>query len=418
MFFDLKVSEVRMVAKWEKGNCPTDLIKEIKGKMKINASNQLSYSLDLPIFVDALFSCVEHEILLDRQLVYEKFELAIKRLFEEDRLKDTGKILPLFCELCEEIHKEKKKYFLVTTINVKEYVFKSRMLNGCKISFYKNIPQKYSSTRRKLMKIYSEKGIREQENYQFVVVSVEAGDERTAYRMAMQALDIFRSILHIGFVKNANFFSLNMSETYSSNSIVSIGQFHTIHNENGKNCSDIIWVEDFYQEKVKFKIRNSSITENEISIMIRKINKSKFREHITNALVNYINSIDVNDLESRFLKLWATFEQLLKSDNSDILVKRISFFFNDREVSKRVFLSLRKARNISSHTGKEPYNKEMKNFILALNFEVVIRHFINNHYRYKSLNDFLEFISMTTDPNALNKQNKNIRNVKRFIGKG
>lgn len=405
-----------MKVKWENDSYPQSLLKDIKDQLSINEEGNVTQKIGIDFSIDGLFGRVLHPYSLDYEVLFSIFCKSVRNTYKLNRLKNPDCILDEFEKICEDRLKVKNEYVLVTSLSIKNQIPKRRKINGCWISFTRNLSNKYRKERAALADSYPHLKLVEQEGYVHVVVSLTSSDVKTAFKTAMGALDIFRAILQIGFRKPINFLGYSKKEEYPSDSIVSLGQLHTLHLKNGKKASETVWYEESFRGKPPISIRNMQKIEDNVAYFIRKINKSFFQEHISNALKNYINALDVVDLEYRYMKLWSTIEQLIKSDNSSVIIKRVSFFYDDRSSNKQLLESLRKARNVTAHAGVSPCNIEMKNYRLCMYIDDILRFFISNPFRYEKLSKLLEFISLSTEAATIDEQIKNLKKVKLFIG--
>lgn len=410
------ILEVRLKLKWENDSCPQSLLKDIKDQLSINKQGNLTQKIGIEFSIDGLFGRVIHSYSLDYEVLFSVFCESVRKAYKLDRLKNPDFILDEFKKLCEDRLKIKNEYVLVTSMNIKNQVPKKRKIGGCGVNFTRNLPNKYRKDRVALAAIYSHLKLEEQEGYIHVVVSVTSSDVKTAFKTAVGALDVFRAILQIGFRKPIDFLANKKREKYPSDSIVTLGQFHTLHLKNGKKACETVWYEDSFRGRNPISIKDIDKTEASVAYYLRKINKSFFQEHISNSLKNYINALDALDLEHRYMKLCSTMEQLVKSDNSSIIIKRVSFFCEDRSSNKQLLESLRKARNVSTHAGALPYNVEMKNYRVCMYLDDMLRFFILNPFGYNKLSKLLEFISLSTEATTIEEQIKNLKKVKLFIG--
>ncbi len=114
------------------------------------------------------------------------------------------------------------------------------------------------------------------------------------------------------------------------------------------------------------------------------------------------------------MKLWSTIETIIKTDDSKIIIKRISFFYEDRQLYKELLDSMRNARNINAHTGVKPFNVELKNFALNHFINRLLLFFINNPFKYNKVDQVITAISLPTDLQSINAQIKNLQIVKKF----
>jgi hypothetical protein len=405
--------------KWDKKQCHQSLISDIQTYFNIGDNGSVSIKNGIEFQIDALFSKVVHSYDLDYDVLYQNFDRAVTSVFKNNPLTKPDEILLKFKTKCDEDLRKKNKYFLLTSISLKNnFILKRRTINGCIVNFYKEIPKKYESARYELIQKHSKLHLTEQNNYVFVSVSVLAPDVKTAFKNSIAALDTIRAILQLGFQKNIQFLSPNKGHKYSSNTVISLGQVHTLHLDSGKKAWGNIWYEPDFKNKNAIKIRDFPLIEKNLTTWINNLNKNPFYDHLLTSLTSYINALDHNEQEFRFMKLWSVIEKLVKSDETRIIIKRVSFFYENRAVTKEVLNSLRQARNINVHAGVKPLNVEMKNFNLCLYIEDLFRFFISNPFKYDDLQKVIDFISLPTELQTIDQQIENLKMVKKFIGEG
>lgn len=406
-----------MKLEWENNNCPRALIEIIKSNLSLTGDGQVSHTIGLELYFDDLFGKVIHAYKLDHDVLFREFTIAIKETFQKNKLSNQDAILQAFKARCNKILGKKEKYILLTSISLNNtYLPKRRKVNNCTVSFSKKVPVKYRKARKKLLSQHPKLDLSEQEDFLFVSVSVKAPNIETAYISAVGALDIIRAIWQIGFKKNINFLSSSKDHEYPTDSIISLGQVHTLHLGNGKEVTGGLRYEPRYQKRQATKPKKFSVTESNLEGQISKIKNSPFQEHLNTSLTSYINALDHNVQEFRFMKLWSALEKISNTDDSKILIKRVSFFYENREANKAVLESLRKARNINAHSGIKPYNVEMKNFKMCKYLEDLIRFFIDNPFKYKNLAQIIAFISLPTELQTIDEQIANLNTVKKFMG--
>lgn len=408
-----------MNVKWDKKQGHKPLVSDIKTYFKIDDNGNVSNTFGIEFQIDALFSNVDHSYNLDHDVLYENFYAAVISVFKSNQLTKPDEILSKFKKKCDEGLREKKKYFLLTSISLNNnYRLKRRKINGCVINFYREIPKKYECARYELIEKHEKLHLTEQKDYVFVSVSVLAPDVKTAFKNSIAALDTLRAILQLDFQKSIQLFSSNDKDKYSSNSVISLGQVHTLHLDSGKNAWGNVWYEPDFINKEAIKIRNFPLTDKNLTLRLNSLNKSPFSAHLLSPLASYINALDHSEQEFRFMKLWSVIEKLVNSDDTNMVIKRVSFLYENRAINKEVLKSLRQARNINVHAGIKPLNVEMKNFSLCGYIEVLLNFFINNPFKYDNLNKVIDFISLPTELQTIDQQIKNLKMVKEFIDKG
>lgn len=386
--------------------------------MRITTDNTVSFRPNFDILIDVLADKIEHSYDFDQNVFYDLFKKAVIAQFKKDQLNNDKNLLPSFKKLCDKHSISENKYILLTSINLSpRYKLSSRIINGQKVSFYSWVPRKYFKERLRLFEKYREEyELTERGDYQYCTVSVTAPDPVTAFSKALESLDIIRSLMQVGFERNRNMLAFNKEGEYPTKSIIALGKFHSLHLHSGKAAIDSIWYENTHNEREPTTIRNFSITQRHLQRQISRLKKTEFKEHVSEALVAYIEALDKEDASVRFLKLWSVLEQLVNSDDTKTIIQRVSFFYANTEETKSVLESLRRARNIHVHKGSMPRNIEIKNFLLCEYIELLIKFFLQNPFRYTDLNSVIDLISTSTDVDKIDKQIKKLKDVRTFIG--
>ena len=405
-----------MKPKWSgKSRDEAVLIKEIQSRLDSTSDGKVAFRTDFGFLIDALFERVEHSFTLDEDCLFRIFEWSVIDVLKENNTSNSEEILRRFQRKCYEVNQKKEKFTLITSVNLKNHhILKRREINGCKIAFRKNIPKKYQGERGKIILNSPENKFVEQESFLYACVTTEAPNKDTAFQNALKTIDLIRSLWHIGFNKSIYLLSSNKEKEYYTDSIIATGKLHTLHSLDGKNVLNGQWMERDYKRREAISIRNFSLTESLLSRQLKQIKKSPFQLHITKALINYINALD-HEQELRFMKLWSVLEQLLLSDDSKMLIKRISFFYNNRDIEKAILESLRNARNMNAHIGIKPFNIELKNFRLCQYTEWILKVFIDNPLKCSKLSEMIEIASSPTDSKTIDEQLKKLNAIKRYI---
>jgi hypothetical protein len=392
--------------KWDQQNGSYQaLLKEIKSNLTLNSDGNVGFKFGIDFSIDALFGKVTHSYSLDYDVLYQLFESSLTHVFKQNKLSKPDEILSEFKKRCDQNLRKNAKYILITSISLnKNCLPKKRSII---VSFSKDIPSKYIKSRANLLAQHSELELSEQNDFVYVLISVQASDIKTAFMNAIGAIDIIRALWQLNFEKKINFLASSKEHEYPTGSVISLGQYHTLHLENGKEAWEGLWYEPEFKKREATTIMNFSLTESNLSILLKKICKNPFNDHIFESLKNYINALDHSNQEFRYMKLWSTIEKMVKSDDSKMIIKRISFFYYDRALHKEILESLRKARNINAHAGVKPFNVEMKNFRICAYIDNLLIFLICNAFKYNTLQQFIDFISLPTDLQTIDEQIKN-----------
>jgi hypothetical protein len=196
--------------KWADKSYPPGLLKDIKSNIFLNSEGNVSYKIGIDFSIDAMFGKVIHPFSWDHTVLYNEFKNAVTDAFKDNRLSNPNSILLKFKTRCEINIINQRKYFLVTSISLKNtHLPKRRVINNSVISFSREVPSKYVKFRKKLFSQHPDLNLSEQENFLYVTVSVRASDINTAFKNAIANLDIIRAAWQIGFRKNTNFLAAN-----------------------------------------------------------------------------------------------------------------------------------------------------------------------------------------------------------------
>ncbi|OEZ68276.1 hypothetical protein JAB5_50260 [Janthinobacterium sp. HH103] len=348
------------------------LISEIKKYLSFNEDGAVSIRMGTFEFLaDALYGFVDHKYPLNAEFLFRKFENSIREAYKDGKGNiDGAKILRIFEKDCSSALQKKNEFFLVTSINFSTSENpEGRIIDGCEISFHKKIPVIYKRHRADLIKEIQNKLKVKRDNfgYTYMVIKVIAPEHLTAFASAMRVFDIYRGLWQIYFSKKISFSLSEAGIRYNSDCILKPGNLHTLHLPDGRRAADCYWTEDFINSSPPVNIIDFQKIDDLTGEAIGKLGKAErpYFELCTKALINYVLAISKNDAEARFLSLWLCLEFVTNSDNADGIIKRLIFFFADRDVEKAILRSLRQARNSHVHAGVVPLNINMKNFRLC-----------------------------------------------------
>lgn len=411
------------VEKTEVSSLAKCLMEDIEDDLSLGESGKVSTRMgNYQFLADSLFGLIEHKFPLESSVLYKIFEESIRECFaQSESLSDEKILLKIFGLKCEKLLRSKKDFVLLTSVNIslKENP-KPRNIDGCQISFYKKIPIKYRESRLNLittvknkLDIYSEN-----EGYQFVVIKICAADAMTAYSNAMNAFDIYRGLCQVNIQKNLGFLASSARQMYNSDCRLKMGNIHTLHLPDGSQAMKAYWIEDVANFSEPRNMNDFPEIDRRVGKVLSKFNKfdKEYRDVCVKALTGYVSAISKEDQESRFLSLWLCLELLTGADSADNIIKRICFFYEDREFHVATLLALRRARNSHVHAGISPLNIEIKNFRLVTFVERMLVRFLSNNFRFSTPRQFFDFVSLNTDVEVINDQISKLKLVKKFIG--
>ena len=406
------------MVKWRRRTNPDTLIMALRPRIGLSSTQQITFYGEYESILDALYEKVEHSFNLDQDLLFNLFRDAVSEAFIEKSL--SGKstkdiILKKFKDKCNKKYCQLHKYVLITSISLKNtHSPEEKYIGSSTISFQKEIPQEYRIERESILSKHPEISSNEEDSFLFSCVTVDAPNSATAILKALEILDIIRALWQIGFRKSISILANRNDQKYRTDSVIRIGKIYTLHSMSGLEVDQNLWLDEGYRKSSAIKIENFDLTESLSKRQLESIRNSSLEDEINKALVGYIRALD-SEQELRFMKLWAVLEQLLGTDETEVIIKRISFFYADRTFQKAVLESLRHARNTNAHVGKTPINLEFKNYQLCQYIEWILKVLIDDPFRLKSFNDLKELTSSTTDSKSIEEQINILLTVQKFI---
>jgi hypothetical protein len=381
--------------------------------MSVTTAGTVSRRSGSRFLIDALFSKIQHTVRLDDETLYRLLTNSIIKNFIENNLEKPDNILAALQKECIRLQNNENTYTLITSINhMNSSSLKNRTLNGCKISFHNSVPLKYKKSRLELANSNPNIELNEQANFTFVRISSKAANHHSAFSLAMETLDLYRAISQLTSKRSPQVFSDTNEGMYPSGSILSIGQFHTLHHANGKHVEYGLWHEPNYRTPKLLKTNNPTQSEKNKGILIGRLHKSNFSEFLTTRLIGYVRATDCLDHSLRFMMLWAAAEKIVGTDDSAKAISRLCFFYEDQSLQKSILESLRSARHANIHGGKRPFNIEMKNFQLASFLVHTLLFMLHNPFKHQTIIDFFNFIN--TRITNIDRDIQNLKLVKKF----
>lgn len=401
-----------------------DLLGKIKTYLILDKDGNVGEKIGVEFLVDALFGKMRQRFTLDHDVLFYEFRKAVNSAYKTDQqLATPDKILRKFEENCNRALKNKNCYTLITSIGLNSTRLpRRRSVNGCVLNFSKDVPRKYASSRQKLLEKHPipNRGLSDEKDFTCISVSLEAPNYPTAFMKAMKAVDLVRSIWQLQVKKNMNFLAPDKQQKFPSDSVVKLGLVHTLHLPNGKSAWDGIWYEQKNSNDVAIRINSFDTADLRLGkyLNLLKNKDIEYKDFLNTIFVSYINALDQSEHDFRFMKLWLTLELITGADDAKTLIKRVSFFYQDRAVEKAILQSLRDARNVNVHDGVRHPNVELKNFQMCQYIEHLLRFFLENPFKYKKLHELRAFISSTTDVLAIDDEIRRLKLVKKFVVRG
>ncbi|CRM74285.1 hypothetical protein [Pseudomonas sp. 24 E 13] len=406
-----------MKTTWINSAYALELINIIRDSYTLRPDGNLSYKIETTFYLDPLFGLIKHSHDLDEETLYSTLKEAIEKCYKKDKITNTNNLTIEFDKACHLKATKKEEYRIITQINIKNiYLLPTITINNCRISFHNSIPKKYQAARDKTLLSHEDRKLKNQENYTFVCITTSATNTEHAVNNATGALSCARAIFQIGFKKNRQLLAQSSEYEYPTNSIIQCGQVHTLHYISGKSVRGECWMNPSFRNDQALTLRSPQKTIDNLKSKIALLKKCLYLPHLFSALNNYVDATDRKDPELRFMKLWSTLERLTMTHESATLIKRASFFFQDRALHQAILESLRTSRNNHIHGGHPPINIELKNYHLCSFIEHLLNFFIINPFKYSTTEELKNLISLPTQSKNLKTQISMLKTVQKFIG--
>ena len=407
-----------MSVKWKTKNAapPRALIKEAASVIRATGDKGTSLTIGHSDFVcDALLGTIEHPYDLAAEVLHRHLLHVIAQAPRNQNTIDPEIITKEFKRRCEEHLRKHFQYVLVTTVSLnKDQNLKRRHVDSCRVEFHRVVPKKYQTSRTKVIAQHYTHELVEKEQFLCACVHVNAPDERTAFNRAMRALDLLRSLWQLAHRRPINFLASAAHLEFPSDALMGLGPLHTLHRPTGAALPTTLWFERPYQPMPPTGVPDLAATEASLTQLLSLLRRNPYVDHMTVALRSYISAVDQHQQQFRFLKLWVTLEALLKTDQAKLLIRRASFFYENREYQRALLWSLRDARNFTAHKSGEAEGMEMKNFQFAEIIRHILMVFLRNPFREERVDKILEMLSIS-DEQSIDEQIMRLRKIKRLL---
>jgi len=214
-------------------------------------------------------------------------------------------------------------------------------------------------------------------------------------------------------------FTISFSNEKTPINTVLLGGMHSLHYLNGKLVTDNYWYEPNYKRVRPKVIPSSNIKKftSDYKWFINNLNKSFYANKLTDSLLRYVRAFDESDKNTVLLKCWGAIESLVASDhnNCDMVSKRVSFLFADREYHKQVIEHLREYRNSSVHSGEVLQDTAVHCYQVQHYFLHLILFYVRNAEVFCDFNEANSFLDLPSDLNMLGRRKELIDKAISFV---
>ncbi|EHR70693.1 hypothetical protein BurJ1DRAFT_1834 [Burkholderiales bacterium JOSHI_001] len=255
-------------------------------------------------------------------------------------------------------------------------------------------------------------------NYAAVSCIVSARNPEEAATIALDQIDIFRSIWNLWLNRGLGI-RISSGRRQPVNSF-RLGPIHTVHLPSGRLATDEWWYDPNFTEPMRpwhqpQRIANMMLFTKRVRTSISKL---PYRPQIEAALIRYSRALDLSDWNSSILQLWSILELLTGTtlgENHKVTVRRSAFLFRNHDYASLTLNHLRTYRNNAIHTGKESWQIETLVFQVKNFVETLLNFHLSRAGEFSSLADVAQFLDQPPGIEELDRQLKLLRNVRRFI---
>lgn len=250
------------------------------------------------------------------------------------------------------------------------------------------------------------------QNYKKVIVSLKAKSEILAITTALRVLDLQRAIW---LLPNPILLASPDKEWEPINKI-RLGHVHTVHDTDGQGYEDLLWHEPNFMETQLFTPKDAEDFRQNSDLFWSQLSKLPYEKEMKSALLRFVRALDESDQNIAVIKLWGALEELIKSSNYDLVTRRISFLFTEREYHQQILESLRDYRNRSVHAGE--YGISAKSYARTLHY--YFSHLVLFHLKmagkFKDLDEVNCFLDLPVDEKILDRRKYLIEKAMEFRG--
>lgn len=294
-------------------------------------------------------------------------------------------------------------YRVLTAISLKSpYPTTTIHLEGSKIRLLDSpFPKKYVS-RDQLIEERGSVSDSTPATYAKVIVNVKSKSKKGAIGTALRVLDIQRAVWCL--------LGNSKMEVWGDNWLpinrIRLGAVHTLHNVNGTNATDMFWYEPNFVTSRPFSPSDIDQFQKNSQFFFSQLDKSSYSLIIKESLLRYVRALDEKDQNTALLKLWGALEVLTVPNNGkcDLLVRRCSFLFKDREYHRQALEHLREYRNCSVHAGEQDERAKTNCFQLQYYYYRLVIFHLNNAEQFESLEEANSFLDLSNNKDCLDRQ--------------
>lgn len=316
----------------------------------------------------------------------------------------------------DELTTRENPYFVLTSMSVANIGTRSVRLDDCLFRFYQSkFPTKFNNRKPQML---SRSNIEETDSlgYTKVVIELSAKSEQLAVRKGLRVLDQLRAMYCL-FLNNSNESIGNQWEPINR---VRLGEYHTVHREDGTIYSDMHWCDPTYKYARPASSGDISIIVKNIKYLISRLERldRKYKDTLVESLLRYVRAFDEQNQNTAVMRAWGALECVAapNESNCDSVTKRCSFLFDEHEYHKQILEHVREYRNRNVHAGEESKAAKSHGFQIQRYFKQLLLFHIHNAGNFDEIQDANRFLDLPTSKVTLLDNQKIIKKALKFRG--
>ena len=251
--------------------------------------------------------------------------------------------------------------------------------------------------------------------FSYVKVHVKARDQWGAAEVAMNSLDLMRSIWNLYFNRQTY-----ARESFPSNggwkpvNKILPGPIHTLHTSTGALALREAWWNTYMPQEISpLSIGHGYSDLKRFERYVRKqIERCTFGHKIERFLIRYAKALDPFDSTTTMLNLWSTLEEIagVKGQaNSNKMIKRVIFLDRNPKQGRLLLEFIREHRNTIAHDGTTPQEIERLIYILKRYVEGLLLFVVHNAPKYSNHEQLLHVLDLPLEQKAIHSDMQRLR---------
>lgn len=252
--------------------------------------------------------------------------------------------------------------------------------------------------------------------YQPIRVKTFGRSINEAFYSAMRSVNVLRGLWTLHSTYRGWSITIGSAVRKTPIGVIHVGPAHTLYEANGELVAkgSIFWYEPEYFGDWKLYSPNPSEWDKAVKYArwaVRKLKSSPLRQEIEDIVCGYVGALDQSDYNRAFLQMWSVLERLTVTGNGNYeeTIKRATWPFVDRGVSKELLSCMRLRRNQYVHAAVKRDDMDQATYLLKGFVDYHINRMLVNRFNAKNIEEYGRQLALSTDINVLKEESRTIR---------